>query len=85
MTTTTTAGAVRFSPFGEAFRRDPEQFPDPDRFNISRENSASHLGFGYGMRGCLGGTMAGLEARVAFERLFLRDVDARLAATDLKW
>lgn len=68
-----------------AANRDPEQFADPDRFDISRGKSNAHIGFGYGMRGCLGGIMASLEAKVAFERLFLRDLNIELAGAELHW
>lgn len=68
-----------------AANRDPEQFPDPDRFDIERADSHAHIGFGYGMRGCVGGAMASLEAEVAFAKLFLGDVDVRLAAASPRW
>ncbi len=68
-----------------AANRDPDRFPDPDRFDIARTNSAAHLAFGWGMRGCLGAPMASLEAEVVFERLFLRDLGLQLGAAQLPW
>lgn len=50
--------------------RDPEVFPDPDRFDITR--SGPHLTFGYGAHQCLGMTLARLELRVVFSKLFTR-------------
>lgn len=68
-----------------AANRDPEQFDEPDRFNITRNNIHTHLGFGHGMRTCLGGVMASLEAEVAFQKLFLGDIQVELASADLQW
>ena len=72
--------------FGAA-NRDPRRYPDPDTFNIHRDN-ISHITFGKGVHYCLGANLARLEGRVALDELLNRwpewDIDyetARLAPT----
>lgn len=60
---------------------DPEAFgDDADDFNIFRKAEVKHLSFGTGVHTCLGATLARSEARIAFERLFARMSDIKLAA-----
>jgi cytochrome P450 len=49
-----------------AANRDERQFPDPDKFLVTR-GRVRHLAFGEGVHGCLGAPLARLETRVAAE------------------
>jgi cytochrome P450 len=49
--------------------RDPAAFPDPDEFDVSRENAELHLEFGKGAHLCLGIALGRLETRIALELL----------------
>jgi len=54
-----------------AANRDPEVFPDPDRFLVTRTPNP-HVGFGNGIHYCLGAPLARLQARIAAVALFER-------------
>ncbi len=49
--------------------RDPEMFPNPDKFDIERENARNHLSFGFGIHYCIGNMLGKLQTRVALEEL----------------
>ena len=55
--------------FYGAANRDPRQFPDPDRFDVRRDNAGRHMAFGAGPHGCLGMNLAKLEMRSLFMAL----------------
>lgn len=58
--------------------RDPAFFPDPDRFDVDRENARHHLAFAQGPHVCVGMHLARLETQIAAERLFARLPGLRL-------
>jgi cytochrome P450 len=55
-----------------AANRDPQVYPDPDTFDISREHAAGHLAFSSGIHYCLGQPLARLEATIALRSLAAR-------------
>jgi cytochrome P450 len=52
--------------------RDDEVFSNPMRLDVTRENAASHLGFGFGRHFCLGVHLARMEVRALFRALLPR-------------
>ena len=57
--------------YGSA-NRDDRVFPNPDIFNMHRDNAEKHLAFGHGVHKCLGSRIAKMQLRLAFERIFER-------------
>jgi len=54
--------------------RDPDQFPDPDRLDLTR-NASQHMSFGFGIHSCLGQGLARIELQVVYRKLFERFPD----------
>jgi cytochrome P450 len=67
-----------------AANRDPERFPDPDRFDIRRQDN-KHLALGMGRHYCLGASLARTEMATAFAALARRFPDMRMADDRPRW
>jgi pimeloyl-[acyl-carrier protein] synthase len=62
-----------------AANRDPAQFADPDRLDITRDPNR-HVSLGHGVHYCLGAALARLELRVAVAGFLARFPDYRPAS-----
>jgi pimeloyl-[acyl-carrier protein] synthase len=67
-----------------AAAHDPVHFPDPERFDITRQEN-KHVTFGAGPHFCLGAPLARLESRLAFATLVRRLPNLRLEGGPLKF
>ncbi len=76
------AGKLVLALVGSA-NRDPRQFPDPGRFDVTRDPNP-HIAFGHGLHFCLGAPLARLEGRVALADLLER-VKGFAMASDEPW
>ena len=61
-----------------AANRDPSTFPDPDRFDVARENARAHLAFAQGPHACVGIHLARLETLAALDAVLDRWPNVRL-------
>jgi cytochrome P450 len=52
--------------------RDPDVFPDPERFDVARDNARLQIAFAHGPHVCIGMHLARLEAHTALGRLLDR-------------
>jgi cytochrome P450 len=67
-----------------AANRDPQRFPDPDRFDIERAD-VSHLAFGGGSHFCLGHQLARMEARSALGEFVRRVPKPAIIEQETTW
>ena len=74
-------GSVVMAMYGCA-NRDGAKYPNPDMFNIERDNARTQLAFGQGPHFCVGAALARSEARIAFELLLSRLNNIALASVD---
>jgi cytochrome P450 len=70
--------------FIAAANRDPAAFPNPDRFDVTREDNA-HLSFGGGGHFCLGAPLARTEAEVAVRLLLQSLPQLTLGTEEPEW
>jgi cytochrome P450 len=54
--------------------RDERVFPDPDRFDVARENARRHIGFGHGIHRCVGARLAEAQIAILIEEIVSRNI-----------
>jgi len=67
-----------------AANRDPERFPNPDSFVVTRKDN-KHLAFGYAAHFCFGAALARVEGQETFAALLQRMPQLRLQPQTLVW
>ena len=70
--------------FISSANRDPEAFPDPESFDITRHPN-QHVAFGSGTHHCLGATLARVEGQEVFKALAERFPDLRMGTERLEY
>lgn len=69
--------SVLFARFASA-NQDPERFPEPEKFNLMRDNLREQVAFGKGVHHCLGAALSRREMNVGFKVIFERMENFRL-------
>jgi len=70
--------------FMGAAHRDPAQFPDPDRLDVTRAD-VRHFSFGLGAHYCIGAALGRMEAHAALAELLRRFPGMRPAYEEPAW
>jgi cytochrome P450 len=70
--------------FISSANRDPQKFPEPETFDITRDPNL-HVAFGSGVHHCLGATLARLEGQEVFKALATRFPTLQLESDDLSY
>lgn len=68
----------------DSANRDPEKFPEPERFDVGRTPN-EHLSFGGGVHHCLGAHLARMEAQEAIGALVVRTSRLELREARREW
>jgi pimeloyl-[acyl-carrier protein] synthase len=76
-------GQVAFQMLNAA-NRDPDYFPDPDTFDIERQNN-KHIAFGMGIHFCVGAGLARTEAQEVFKAIMERLPNIQLVSDKPVW
>lgn len=71
-------------PLLAAANRDPAQFPEPDKLDVTRK-LASHMAFGDGLHICLGMFLARMEAKIVFELILSKFKNIALTEQGVVW
>jgi cytochrome P450 len=67
-----------------AANRDPARYPEPDIFDVARDNGSS-LSFGSGPHVCIGAALTRMEAEMVFRELLRRWSGLHLADAQAQW
>ena len=70
--------SILFARFASA-NQDGEKFPDPYKFDITRENLREQVAFGKGVHHCLGAALSRREMNIGFRVIFERLENFRLS------
>ena len=54
--------------------RDEDEFEEPHRFLLGRDNYRKHIAYGFGVHRCVGNRLAEMQLRVLWEEILARDL-----------
>lgn len=73
--------SILFARFASA-NQDADQFPEPEKFNLMRDNLKDQVAFGKGVHHCLGAALSRREMNIGFRVILERMENFRLAGYD---